>query len=190
MTETEIITLDKLEAARRQLATAIELWFCGGDPVSAHTLAHAAYEIIHTVAKRRNSNAELLFDALMIKDEFRTQWAVWLKEPGNWFKHARDDPDGTLEFKPILTELFLLFAVRGVDFCKVARTPEEQTFWLWLYYHRSDMLSEEGRKLFIDGPGVQHVEAMRSMDKPEFFQISRKVFERPDAVLPRMDQNH
>ncbi len=32
----------KLDAARRQLAAAIELWFIEGDSVSIHTLAYAA----------------------------------------------------------------------------------------------------------------------------------------------------
>jgi hypothetical protein len=41
------ITISKFDAARRQLNTAITLWFADGDPVAIHTLAYAAYEIIH-----------------------------------------------------------------------------------------------------------------------------------------------
>lgn len=38
--------ITKLDAARRHLATAIMLWFTGGDTVSIYTLSHAAYEVI------------------------------------------------------------------------------------------------------------------------------------------------
>jgi hypothetical protein len=53
-TKTTTLTIGKLDAARRQLSTAITLWFGSDDPVSIHTLAHAAYEIIHTVSRKRN----------------------------------------------------------------------------------------------------------------------------------------
>src|SRR5271165_3353782 len=49
-----ILTITKFEAARRQLGTAIVLWFSDDDPVSIHTLACAAYEIIHKLTKKRN----------------------------------------------------------------------------------------------------------------------------------------
>src|SRR5207245_10811773 len=39
MTDNAKITVTKLDAARRQLRTAIRLWFEEGDPVSIHTLA-------------------------------------------------------------------------------------------------------------------------------------------------------
>ena len=50
------ITLSKLDAATRQLSTAIELWFDERDAVSVHTLAFAAYEIIHVLSKKKNPN--------------------------------------------------------------------------------------------------------------------------------------
>jgi hypothetical protein len=34
-----------LEAARRQITTAIRIYFANGDPVSTHTLAAAAFQI-------------------------------------------------------------------------------------------------------------------------------------------------
>jgi hypothetical protein len=89
------ITISKLDAGRRQLETAITLWFNDGDPVSTHTLACAAYEIIHVVSSARNRTRDLLFDKLVVKDEYRSAWNQRLKEPANFFKHARNDPDGT-----------------------------------------------------------------------------------------------
>jgi hypothetical protein len=69
--QTKGLRIGKLDAARRQLETAIILWFTDGDPVAIHTLAFAAYEIIHVVSKKRDPNRrDLLFDPLVIKDEY------------------------------------------------------------------------------------------------------------------------
>ena len=43
------IVIAKLDAAKRQLQTAIALFFDDGDPISIHTLACAAYDVIDDV---------------------------------------------------------------------------------------------------------------------------------------------
>ena len=40
------LRISKIEAARRQLDSAIELWFLDKDEVSVHTLAAAAYQLV------------------------------------------------------------------------------------------------------------------------------------------------
>ena len=95
-TEAKTITISKLDAARRQLRTAMTLWFGEGDPVSIHTLANAAYEVIHVISKKRNKyRHDLLFDSDLIKDEYRGEFNKLIKKPGNFFKHAKDDFDDT-----------------------------------------------------------------------------------------------
>ena len=42
------VTLSKLDVARRQLETAIRLYFYDGDFVSTHTLAAAACKVLTT----------------------------------------------------------------------------------------------------------------------------------------------
>jgi hypothetical protein len=70
MVESTTIIITKLDAARRHLATAIRLWFQNEDVVSIHTLAFAAYEVIHVISKKRNQyRRDLLFDSDWIKDE-------------------------------------------------------------------------------------------------------------------------
>src|SRR3954447_21828987 len=93
------LKLTKVEAARRQLRTAIELWFAEGDPVSIHTLAFAAYEIFHFISKKRNpSRRDLVFDSRIVKDKYRKQWNDIIKREANFFKHADRDADGTIDF--------------------------------------------------------------------------------------------
>ena len=77
----------RMDAARRHLATAITLWFTGGDTVSTYTLSHAAYEVIHNLTRQRRGR-DLLFDSLLIRDEYRKDFNTMLRDPANFFKHA------------------------------------------------------------------------------------------------------
>jgi hypothetical protein len=87
MTNRTKITVTKIDAAKRQLRTAIRLWFEDGDPVSIHALAFAAYEIAHVVSKKRNrARRELIFDTLMVKDGYRADWNKNIKKHANFFQ--------------------------------------------------------------------------------------------------------
>src|ERR1700674_3549250 len=117
-TTTPSLIISKLDAARRQLETAITLWFDDGDPVSIHTLASAAYEIIHAVSKQRNPfRRDLLFDSDQIKDEHRAEFNLLIKQYANFFKHAKNDGNATIEFRPVLSEMFLVFSLLGIGQC-------------------------------------------------------------------------
>jgi len=70
----------------------------------------------------------LLFDSDLIKDEFRKEWAILLKTPSGFFKHARNDPEGTIDFNPALSELLMIFAVRGIGACQLSPAPIENRF--------------------------------------------------------------
>lgn len=103
------LQISKLDAARRQLESAVRLYFKEGDPVSIHTLTAAAYQLLSDISAQRGGT-------LMLKD-LVTQWvrpdAVdearrRLNEAQNFFKHADRDADEILAFKPAQTELLLL----------------------------------------------------------------------------------
>jgi hypothetical protein len=105
------IRIGKLDAARRQLGTAITLWFNDGDPVSVHALAYAAYEVVHAISKKRDPNRrDLIFDSALVKDEYRREFNAVIRKHANFFKHADKDGDSVIEFNPALSELFILFA--------------------------------------------------------------------------------
>jgi hypothetical protein len=165
------IKVSKLDAARRQLETAINLWFSGGDTVSIHALSHAAYEIIHVVSKKRQRSTELLFDSPLIKDVYRRQWAELLKSPGNFFKHADRDPEGAIEFAPELSKYFMIFSILGLELAGERISVTENGFLTWLKLHEPDFLTEEGRKVFAQKVPVEIVEGVRRIPKNEFLKI-------------------
>src|SRR4051812_3487272 len=102
-----MLSVSKLEAAKRQLDCAIELWFLDKDPVCIHALAHAAHDIVHAVNRNRTGK-EILFDSSVIVDEHRSEVINLFKKPGNFFKHADKDPNGVIEFHPLGAMLFML----------------------------------------------------------------------------------
>lgn len=166
----DVIAITKLDAAKRQLRTALTLWFTDGDPVSVHTLACAAYEIVHVVSKRRGRSTELLFDTLEIKDEHRSEYNIWLKGPANFFKHANRDTDDALRFQPLLTDLFLLFTIAGFKLLDEPLGDEESAFLAWLGYHRPDLLTERGREAYTNSVPVDQLEHIRAIPKRNFFE--------------------
>jgi hypothetical protein len=54
------IKISKLDAARRQIFTAIQLYFNHGDLVSMRTLAAAAFKITQNICANRNDLADSL----------------------------------------------------------------------------------------------------------------------------------
>jgi hypothetical protein len=105
-------TIAKLEAAKRNLAAAIRLFFERGDAIAIHTLAAAAQGVIRDVAKARGlERTSILHDHPDIPAEARKEWIRVLNASRNFFKHADADPDGTLEFNESANETLLLDAV-------------------------------------------------------------------------------
>lgn len=169
--EIEVITVGKLDAARRQLATAITLWFSGGDPVSIRTLAYAAYDVIHAVSKRRNPDRrDLLFNSALVRDECRREWGKFIKGHANFFKHADKDGDAVIEFRPIFSEMFILFSIAGIKLCGERQSDEESAFMFWFSFHEPHLLTDEGGKMFVHSIPIEKLNQIRSVPKKEFLQ--------------------
>jgi hypothetical protein len=82
----------KIDAARRQLATAIRLIFMDADRVSVFSLASNAWEIVDALCRRANIESLSLEtqDHLPKDKKLRRDY---INEPyRNFFKHADRDP--------------------------------------------------------------------------------------------------
>jgi hypothetical protein len=162
------LTVTKMDAARRQLDVAIELWFIGGDPVAVHTLAAAAHEIIHTLFKKKGLKG-LFFDNEIIKDKkYRNEINRALKDVASFFKHADKDSSATLPFKTKLNEVLLIYAVDGLRRMGEEWSKVESTFALWLWVHNPDWFTGKvppGKGIPIEGR-----EKLLGINKREFFE--------------------
>ena len=111
------ITITKLEAARRQLETAIRLHFTSADPVSAHTLAGAAYGLVQGVNAKRGG-ARMLKDLWQLLDrEGAEEFKRHINRAENFLKHSDRDPDAEYTIDTRWTEALLVEASH--KFCEL-----------------------------------------------------------------------
>lgn len=123
-------TVTKLEVASRQLDTAIRLFFQGGDAVSIHTLAVAAFNVFADMAEHRKVGVSwrtrVCDDSGLSKKELRNIfYAEW-----NFFKHADRDPDATFQFNKLVSEDFMFVAVLDCGGLQPTTCPM-QAFQIW-----------------------------------------------------------
>lgn len=106
------VVVTKLDAAKRQLETAIKLYFNESDPISIHTLVAAAYNIFKALAKKQDSDGMLIKDKFLdiCKPELRSEIRAKINAAENFFKHADRDPNAVLKFSPKQSELLLMDA--------------------------------------------------------------------------------
>lgn len=168
MLTAEAVRITKIEAAHNQLRTACILWFADTDHVSVHALAYAAHEIIHRIY-RKLGHSDLLFDSLIIKDEYRSDFAKLLKGSANFFKHANREfnADDSIEFNPLMNVLLLMMSINGLQRIGKPIGAPESAFMFWLYLHNPSWFPDSVANGLIP---VDHLDQMRSIRKEEFFQ--------------------
>ena len=106
----KILQISKLDAALRQLQTAILLYFNSRDPVSIHTLAAAAYNLLRDIRNSRKEVFEMFKDAGGIPSQYKKVFRDLLSKSENFFKHADRDPNEVHLFRTEGTEILLIDA--------------------------------------------------------------------------------
>ena len=129
------IRISKLDAARRQLETAVRLYFSEADPVSIHTLTSAAYQILADI-NRSNGGQPMLKEQIptWVRPDAKEESKRRLNEAANFFKHADRDHGDVLEFNSGPTELLLYDAVKKYRELTGEGVPVLAVFdaWFWL----------------------------------------------------------
>ena len=122
----------KIDAARRQLETAIVLYFREADPVSIHTLACAAYEILLTL-NRTSNGAPMIKDWIvdMVGPELSGEFRRFINMAQNFFKHADKDTHAVLDFSPAATDVLMLDACWAYRRVAGELLPILATFEIW-----------------------------------------------------------
>lgn len=156
--------ITKLDAARRQLCTAIELWFSDGDPISIHALAYASHEIIHR-AYRRRGLSNLLYDSSVLTDKQRKEFPILLKQSANFIKHAAREAEVGEKtfFNSAATDLFLIFSAIGLQRMGEKLNETESAFMFWLYLHNPGWFIEE--QIIKDRVPVERLNKIRGVEK-------------------------
>jgi hypothetical protein len=127
-----ITNLTKLEVAEREIVAAIQLFFDGSDPIAVHVVAAAARVITSALCEHRNIKSFL--------DDVRDQYPGLSKAElykmanrhANFFKHAEDDPDCTLqEFDEMETASVLFIAGHDLGLLCGRKPLEVEVLELW-----------------------------------------------------------
>ena len=145
----ETMTVTKLECAKRQLECAIRLFFENDDPVSIHTLACAAYQLLFDINTHRGGRPMWVKDRYLKSKPDGT--SKLLNEPENFFKHANRDPDGSLEFDPIKTEAYIVDACRTYTELTSDKPLLSDCFRAWFTCHDPvELVFSPGKSHFKD----------------------------------------
>ncbi|MGH8129312.1 MAG: hypothetical protein ACRES3_00470, partial [Steroidobacteraceae bacterium] len=163
------MVVTKLEAARRQLNTAIQLSFAERDPVSIHALAYASYDIIHRLFRCQGHKDDLVFDTKELPEKQREAWNKSIKDAPNFFKHAnRGKDDESIRFLPGLSDVFMLHSLYALRKMHVKLTPTEVAYSIWGALH---FPSEFFAKFLADkGLDTDRVQYLKGTTRPEFYK--------------------
>ena len=143
------IQITKLEAAQRQLRTAINLFFEDADEVSIHALVAASHEILRTLLKLVGDGSSLLKDNPSIRPEHKKEFIKILNESKNFIKHADRDPHAVLKFSPKHTHFWICDTVMMESHLAKMRFSfkELHAFIVWFSIEYTEVLNDETLKL-------------------------------------------
>lgn len=153
------LKISKLDAVRRQLETAIRLYFSNGDPVSIHTLAAAAYNITRDINKKMGSSPLLIKELFLkcVREGHEEEVRKKLNEAENFFKHAERDHQAVIDFNPELSEMFVLEACSAYYKLRGEFPPLFKLFQSWFIANHQDLFSfpdEQARVVTMVGEDV------------------------------------
>jgi|ERR1039458_1415946 hypothetical protein len=161
------LPITKFDAAKRQLETAIRLWFHSGDPVSIHTLVAAAHQVLHDLNQKSGGRPSMR-SGVNIKPEFKNRYYKSISEAENFFKHADRDPEATHFFKPEGTPFFLMDAVMIYEELTGESVPIFKVFSSWMLLHFPEILKEEHKSKFAENE-ILLEQARQKLSKIDFF---------------------
>ena len=136
------VKITKLNAAKRQLESAILLYFNDGDPVSIHTLSAAAYNIVRDINSSRTG--EMMAKDLwkFLSTDLAKEFKQHINKAEKFFKHADKDPKGLYTLNPGWTEALLAEASRKYSELTGEYPPYLYVFLTWFVIQHRRMFSE------------------------------------------------
>jgi hypothetical protein len=154
MTVPEELLVAKLDAAKRQLGTAIRLFFEERDVIAIHTLASAAQELLSDLLKAGGGRS--LYEELpqWIEPEHVADFRKALRKPQNFFKHADRDPTSSLRFPPAMTEYALFDCVWMYQRLTGYNTRESFAFGAWFHFQHPDVLQHGRMREELEAAGT------------------------------------
>ena len=164
--------VNKVDAARRQIETAIKLLFSNGDPVAIHTLVAAGGRIVRDLCERRNTPGYILTKSL-IKPGKEKAFHTGLSRATNFLKHADRDSEDILEnVREEVNEHLIMLACMFYRDLGYTRTTAMAVFEAW-YCAINPEAAEEGlAKVLLDN---LFADSLRNMNRQEQLESGREL---------------
>jgi len=177
--KTRLLKLSKIDAARRQIESAIWLWFLDADIVSVHTLTAAAHRILLELSKHRGvTQFPCITEDPPVTQAKGTKRAF--RDAETYFKHAKNAE--TYELNEVWTELYLFDAVMTYTnlFDSESGNALMSTFVVKFAVHRPDLFAPNAFP-FLERK-VDHmfcIDRLEKLSKIEFLKEFFGFFGRP-----------
>lgn len=142
--EAKIEKLTKLDAARRQLNSAIRMYFNDEDPIAVHAVVSGSMEILTDLGKKKGMQLGILSGIHLVREERRAEIIELMRRPQNHIKHADrpGDEDKVLEYRPAILDFHIQMTVDAYERYTGESTPESRAFWLWFGVKHPKVLLE------------------------------------------------
>lgn len=165
--------ISKLDAAKRQLDTAINLYFKNADPVSIHTLTAAAHQILMDIANLERVKSFMKDAALkIVRKGSKKEYLSIVTKAENFFKHAEKDPRALLKFNPEQTEYLLLDAVE-MYMQLTKEFPEDMSiFRVWFLLKHPSIVSDETKNKLRE-KNINYTQYAQTLSKAEFYKTMK-----------------
>ncbi len=158
--------ISKLDAAKRQLECAINLFFKQADPISIHTLTAAAHQLLMDIGRLENVKS-FVKESSLIKKEYFAEYIKTINTAENFFKHAEKDRSALLKFNPEQTEFLLLDAVEMYMQLTNEMSEDMTIFRVWFLIKYPDVISPHIQAQLI-ASGL-NIGTFRAKSKLEFY---------------------
>src|ERR1700751_5645066 len=126
----EVLWIDKIDVARRQIAEAVQLFFGRRDVVAIHTIIASAHQILFDIGRDRGTVSALKNPAhgAAFQDYMKN-----INYPYNFFKHADRDPNGRINIAPLeqFSADFIMDAIWMLQQIAGNIPTEAKVFWTW-----------------------------------------------------------
>ena len=172
-------TLDKREAVRHLIHTAIRLIAKMEDPFAVHMLVQSAEKLLHDIARKQNKLLRVYWEDY-IKDEYHAAFFKRHRATYNYFKHADEDFADDLPVHDImmLNIMQLFIAIANYTTLFAETTDHMILFHVFTLNLSPQLIQPEFAK---KAELLKSIGQSQTMTPGDFFEI----FEQNTASLPR-----
>jgi hypothetical protein len=122
--------------------------------------------VVHVISRRRGGPG-LLFTSAAIKEEHRGEFNQLIKQTANFFKHARNDHDASIEFNVTLSLSFIVMCLIGLIQMGETLNDTESIFFVWARIHRPNWFTDS---LSDYGVPAEAAGQLRTLNRGELFE--------------------